>query len=167
MSVYRWTVFDASVGETCPSPFSFLSSSLYYMFVSFFWIISWCLPVQTAQDIYVSGGKKDVYVIQNFISENSMVLFHWTLLTRVVREDNIARRRQPYVNSNNKYLLWFNSHSLWQFFLKVGQPTRSRSLGQKSWYRIKGLATRNVHVKYESPISSGYESMAKVKVFWK
>ena len=24
------------------------------------------------------------------------------LKTRVVREDNIARRRQPYVNSNNK-----------------------------------------------------------------
>ena len=50
-------------------------------------------------------------------------------------------------------------------FFKVGQPTRSRSLGQKSWYRIEGLATRNVHVKYESPTSSGKETMTKVKVF--
>ena len=33
------------------------------------------------------------------------------------------------------------------FFHKVGQPSRSRSLCQKSWYSIEGLATRNAHVK--------------------
>ena len=41
------------------------------------------------------------------------------------------------------------------------------SLGQKLWYGVKGLITRNAHVKYESPTSSGKEAMAKVKVFEK
>ena len=36
-------------------------------------------------------------------------------------------------------------------FFKVGQTSRSRSLGQKLWYDVKGLVTRNTHVKYESP----------------
>ena len=36
-------VQDALVSETCSSPFSVLSSSLYYMFVSFFVVISWWL----------------------------------------------------------------------------------------------------------------------------
>ena len=40
-------------------------------------------------------------------------------------------------------------------FLKVGQTSRSRSLGQKFWYPWKGLITSNVHMKYESPTSSG------------
>ena len=40
-------------------------------------------------------------------------------------------------------------------FLKVGQTSRSRSLGQKFWYPWKGLVTRNAHMKYESPTSSG------------
>ena len=40
-------------------------------------------------------------------------------------------------------------------------------VGQKSWHGIEGLATRNAYVKYESPISSGKEAMAKVKVFFK
>ena len=52
-------------------------------------------------------------------------------------------------------------------FLKVGQTSRSRSLGQKFWYPWKGLVTRNVHMKYESPNSSGKEAMTKVKVFFK
>ena len=51
------------------------------------------------------------------------------------------------------------------FFYKEGQPGRSRSLGQKSWQGIEGLATKNAHVKYESPTSSGIEAMSKVKVF--
>ena len=50
-------------------------------------------------------------------------------------------------------------------FLKVGQTSRSRSLGQKFWYPWKGLVIRNVHMKYESPTSSGKEAMTKVKVF--
>ena len=44
---------------------------------------------------------------------------------------------------------------------------RSLSLGQKFWYDMKGLVTRNVHLKYESPISCGcfIKVMTKVKVF--
>ena len=32
-------------------------------------------------------------------------------------------------------------------------------------YHVKGLVTRNTHVKYESSITSGLKVMAKVKVF--
>ena len=39
-------------------------------------------------------------------------------------------------------------------FSKVGQTSRSRSQGQKLWYHVKGLVTRNTHVQYESPTSS-------------
>ena len=39
------------------------------------------------------------------------------------------------------------------------------SQGQKLRYHVKGLVTRNTHVQYESPISSGKKVMAKVKVF--
>ena len=41
------------------------------------------------------------------------------------------------------------------------------SLGQKLWYGVKGLVTRNTHVKYESPISHGSQVMTKVKIFEK
>ena len=44
---------------------------------------------------------------------------------------------------------------------------RSRSQGQKLWYRVKNLVTRNTLVQYESPISSCKKVMAKVKVFKK
>ena len=44
---------------------------------------------------------------------------------------------------------------------------RSRSQGQKLWYRVKNLVTRNTHVQYESPISPSKKVMAKVKVFQK
>ena len=43
----------------------------------------------------------------------------------------------------------------------------SLTIRAKNWYPWKGLVTRNVHVKYESPTSSAYEAMAKVKVFEK
>ena len=39
--------------------------------------------------------------------------------------------------------------------------------GKKLWYHLKGLVTRNTHVQYESPISSGLKVMAKIKVFQK
>ena len=52
-------------------------------------------------------------------------------------------------------------------FSKVGQTSRSRSQGQKLWYRVKGLVTRNTRVQHESPISSGKKVMANVKVFQK
>ena len=31
-------------------------------------------------------------------------------------------------------------------FSKVGQTSRSRSRGQKLWYHVEGLVTRNTHV---------------------
>ena len=40
-------------------------------------------------------------------------------------------------------------------FSKVGKTSRSRSRGQKLRYQEKGLVTRNTHVQYESPITSG------------
>ena len=52
-------------------------------------------------------------------------------------------------------------------FLKEGQTSRSRSLGQKLGYPWKGLVTRNVHIKYISSTSPGKEAMTKVKVFFK
>ena len=55
------------------------------------------------------------------------------------------------------------------FFSKVGKTSRSRSQGQKLGYHVKGLVTRNTHVQYESPITSGLKVtvMANVKVFQK
>ena len=50
-------------------------------------------------------------------------------------------------------------------FSKVGQISRSRSQGQNLRYHKKGLVTRNAHVQYESPITSGLKVIAKVKVF--
>ena len=40
-------------------------------------------------------------------------------------------------------------------FWKVGHTSRSRSLGQKIWYDVKCLVTRNTHLKYESRIWCG------------
>ena len=51
-------------------------------------------------------------------------------------------------------------------FSKLGQTSRSRPQGKKLWYRVKGLVTRNTHVQYESPITSGLKVMVKVKVFF-
>ena len=50
-------------------------------------------------------------------------------------------------------------------FLKVGQISRSRSLGQKVWYAQKGLVTRNTHVKHESSTYSSSRVIGQVKVF--
>ena len=50
-------------------------------------------------------------------------------------------------------------------FSEVGQTSRSRSLGHKFWYQLKGLVTRYVHMKYESATSFALEAMVKVKVF--
>ena len=69
----------------------------------------------------------------------------------------------------NTKALSLQVRKLWQRlgFSKVGQTSRSRSQGQKLWYHVKGLVTRNTHVKYQSPITSGKKVMAKVKVFEK
>ena len=62
-----------------------------------------------------------------------------------------------------------NEHSTYSVQIKVfhiiKSKSRSRSLCQKFWYQLKGLVTRNVHMKYESSSSSGKEAMAKFKVF--
>ena len=39
------------------------------------------------------------------------------------------------------------------------------SVGQKLWYDVKGLVTKNTHVKYESPILCCSLAMTKVKFF--
>ena len=60
---------------------------------------------------------------------------------------------------------WEESYGQGSSFSKVGQPSRSRSRGQKIWYDMKGLVTNNTHVQYESSIPSGKKVMAKVQVF--
>ena len=52
-----------------------------------------------------------------------------------------------------------------KFFSKVGQTSRSRSLGQKLWYPWKGLVTRNTHFNYESFTYTSSWVIGKVKVF--
>ena len=42
--------------------------------------------------------------------------------------------------------------------------SRSRSLSQNLEYAVKGLVTRNTHMKYEINTSSLLEAMSKVKV---
>ena len=48
---------------------------------------------------------------------------------------------------------------------KVGQTSRLRSQDKQLCYHVKGLATRNTHLQYESSITSGLEEMTKVNVF--
>ena len=53
-------------------------------------------------------------------------------------------RRQPSLNSSQGLS-----------FSKVGHTSRSKSQGKKLGYHVKGLVTMNIHVQYESPITSG------------
>ena len=50
---------------------------------------------------------------------------------------------------------------------KVGQKSRSMSRGKKKCFQQKGLATRNIRVKYESHIYFGSKVVAKVNFFSK
>ena len=50
------------------------------------------------------------------------------------------------------------------FSLKVGQTSRSRSLGQKSHLQMKALVIRNQCVKYQSPNPNSSKDIAQVKV---
>ena len=45
------------------------------------------------------------------------------------------------------YLSWFINYDQGESFWKVGQHSRSRSLGKKLWYDVKGPITMNTHVK--------------------
>ena len=50
--------------------------------------------------------------------------------------------------------------------MNVIQSSRSRSLGQKLWYGVKGLVTMNTYVEYESPVSQ-FISYDQGLSFWK
>jgi hypothetical protein len=50
-------------------------------------------------------------------------------------------------------------------FSKVGQSSRYRSLGQKFWYKMKGLFMKYLYVKYHNPIPPWFKRLAQVKVF--
>ena len=50
---------------------------------------------------------------------------------------------------------------------KVIPMCRYASQATQKWYGVKGLVTRNTHVKYESPASYMSIVMTKVKVFEK
>jgi hypothetical protein len=50
-------------------------------------------------------------------------------------------------------------------FSKLGQSSRSRLQGQKSWYQKKDLFMRYLYVKYQSPIPYDSKDIAQVKVF--
>ena len=44
-------------------------------------------------------------------------------------------------------------------------PAFVKGGGPKSWYHVKVCDTKNTHVQYESPTSSGLKVIAKVQVF--
>ena len=52
-------------------------------------------------------------------------------------------------------------------FLKSRTNFRVKVTRSKVMVSVKGLITRNAHVKYESPTSLGKEAMSQVKVFEK
>ena len=60
------------------------------------------------------------------------------------------------------YLLWFRSYDQCSSLHNV---VKGHSQGQNIWRQWKGPVTRNIHVKYESPICYSSEVMIKVKVF--
>ena len=73
-----------------------------------------------------------------------MVWVPSTLVNKSCQKTTKFAERQPNLNSN------------------IIVSSRSRSLGQKLWYDVEGLVTRNTHVKYVSPISHSSQVMTKV-----
>ena len=53
----------------------------------------------------------------------------------------------------------------WLKFFKSRSNFKVKVKGQKLWYHVKGLVTRNTDVQYESSTTSGKKVIAKVKVF--
>jgi hypothetical protein len=51
-------------------------------------------------------------------------------------------------------------------FSKLGQSSRSRSQGQKSWYQKKGLFIMHLYLKYQSSSAYGSKDFAKVIKFF-
>ena len=60
-------------------------------------------------------------------------------------------------------------YKLWQrlMFLKSRSNCKVNVTRSKLWYDVKGLVTRNTHVKYERFVSHGSFVMTKVKIFEK
>jgi hypothetical protein len=52
-----------------------------------------------------------------------------------------------------------------KFFIILGQSSRSRSQGQKSWYHRKGFFIMHLYLKYQSSSTFGSKDRAQVKVF--
>jgi hypothetical protein len=50
-------------------------------------------------------------------------------------------------------------------FLKLGQSSRPRSQGQKSWYQKKGLFIMHLYLKYQSSSTYGSKDIVQVNVF--
>ena len=53
------------------------------------------------------------------------------------------------------------------FQKKFKREGQGHKVKKKIGNHVKGLVTRNTHMQYESPITSGLKVMAKVKVFQK
>ena len=52
-------------------------------------------------------------------------------------------------------------------FFKSRSNFKVKVMRSKIMYHVQGLITRNTHVQYESPITSGKKVIAKVNVFQK
>jgi hypothetical protein len=66
------------------------------------------------------------------------------------------------------YEIWKLYHQpkmLWPR-LKFWKKSNSKVKWSRSWYKMKGLARRNTHVKYESPSNNQSKIITKVKVCW-
>ena len=95
---------------------------------------------------------------------------------RILRADRNIHFAEPNVRQNFSFILGKFFKSCQKTSTLPGrQPllnrnhglsfSRTRPGGQKLWYQVKGLFTRNMHVQYESPNTSGLKVMTKVKVF--
>ena len=84
--------------------------------------------------------------------------------------ENVNRRQQTTMDgrTDGRCAMTIAHLSLWlRWAKKVGQTSRTRSLGQKLRYGVKGLVIHMSHVKYESPTKCnfhGCEVMNKLKI---
>ena len=109
----------------------------YFLIMNFPWMRGDVARIPHAVSIFPS----------NFFSLGVVFNFHFN---NSCQKTTPLAWRQPSLNSSQG-----------QSCSKVGQSSRSRSQGQKLWYRMKGLVTRNTHVQYESPITSGLKGYSQ------
>ena len=100
------------------------------------------MPVKLIKYSYFESDAKAIYSM---------------LSQKELSEDNDARRA-AIITKQKPWLKFVKS--MWNFKVKV---TRSKIIAPCE----KGHVTRNSHVLYESPISSGKKVMAKAKEFQK